>query len=326
MTTALPTSIRTPDATSIAEATALLRAGACIGLPTETVYGLAADACNDDAVAKVFAYKNRPDFNPLIVHVGSLEQAATLVDLPPIAHKLAEAFWPGPLTLVLDRTKDCPVSLLASAGLATLAIRMPAHRVARQLLQESDLCLAAPSANPSGRISPTTAHHVASQLNLPMVLDGGPCDVGLESTILRVDGDKLTLLRPGGLAMEEIEAACGTPVQALEKPSKIMAPGQLLSHYAPSKPVRLNADTVGADEALLAFGEPITGAKTSLNLSPNEDLTEAAANLFAMLHALDGKACSGIAVMPIPDEGLGQAINDRLRRAAAPRDRGRDGK
>lgn len=326
MTTALPTSIRTPDATSIAEATALLRAGACIGLPTETVYGLAADACNDDAVAKVFAYKNRPDFNPLIVHVGSLEQAATLVDLPPIAHKLAEAFWPGPLTLVLDRTKDCPVSLLASAGLATLAIRMPAHRVARQLLQESDLCLAAPSANPSGRISPTTAHHVASQLNLPMVLDGGPCDVGLESTILRVDGDKLTLLRPGGLAMEEIEAACGTPVQALEKPSKITAPGQLLSHYAPSKPVRLNADTVGADEALLAFGEPITGAKTSLNLSPNEDLTEAAANLFAMLHALDGKACSGIAVMPIPDEGLGQAINDRLRRAAAPRDRGRDGK
>ena len=326
MTTALPTSIRTPDATAIAEATALLQAGACIGLPTETVYGLAADACNDDAVAKVFAHKNRPDFNPLIIHVGSLDQAAELVELPPLAHTLAEAFWPGPLTLVLDRTEGCPVSLLASAGLNTLAIRMPAHPVARQLLQESGLCLAAPSANPSGRISPTTAHHVASQLNLPIVLDGGPCDVGLESTILRVDGNNLTLLRPGGLAIEEIEAVCGTPVQVLDKPSKITAPGQLLSHYAPSKPVRLNADTVGADEALLAFGEPITGAKTCLNLSSEEDLTEAAANLFAMLHALDGKTCSGIAVMHIPETGLGQAINDRLHRAAAPRDKLRDAK
>jgi L-threonylcarbamoyladenylate synthase len=314
--------IRKPDNAAIKQASDLLHAGLAIGLPTETVYGLAADATNDDAVARIFELKGRPQFNPLIVHVASIEMAQTLVAMSPLALQLAAQFWPGPLTMVLPRLPDCPVSLLASAGLDTLAIRMPGHPVAQALLHEAALPLAAPSANISGNISPTTAAHVAAQLALPIILDGGPCTVGVESTILKVDEDGVVLLRPGGIAAEDIEGAIGQSVQPLTKPDKITAPGQMLSHYAPSKPIRLNAVDVAEGEGLLAFGTPLAGANIVANLSATANATEAAANLFAMMHQLDDANCTAIAVMPIPDEGLGQAINDRLGRAAAPRDGG----
>ena len=313
-------SIQLPTKEAIARATDLLRAGEAIGLPTETVYGLAADATNDQAVAKIFERKGRPQFNPLIVHVASVDVAQTLVQMNSLALSLAAHFWPGPLTLVLPRLPNCTVSLLVSAGLETLAIRIPGHPVARAVLQSSSLPIAAPSANISGNISPTTAAHVGAQLDLPLILDGGPCSVGLESTILRVDDDGVTLLRPGGIAIEDIEGAIGQAVRTISKPDKITAPGQMLSHYAPAKPLRLNAVDVAPGEGLLAFGKPLNGASTMANLSSTEDPVEAAANLFALMHQLDDSECNAIAVMPIPEEGLGVAINDRLRRAAAPRD------
>jgi len=312
--------VREPVNAAIKQASELLHAGQPIGLPTETVYGLAGDATNDDAVASIFELKKRPHFNPLIVHVASVEMAQTLVTLSPLALQLADRFWPGPLTMVLPRRPDCPVSLLASAGLDTLAIRIPGHPVAQALLQESGLPLAAPSANISGNISPTTATHVADQLDLPIILDGGPCTVGVESTILRVDESGVVLLRPGGVALEDVESTLGQPVETLTKPDKITAPGQMLSHYAPSKPIRLNAVGLADGEGLLAFGEPLKGAKVVANLSAASNTTEAAANLFAMMHQLDAADCTAIAVMPILTEGLGQAINDRLGRAAAPKD------
>lgn len=293
----------------------MLAGGKLVAFPTETVYGLGAHACDDAAVARVFAAKGRPDFNPLIVHVADLETAATHAVFTPLAELLARTFWPGALTLVLERRTDSPLSLLACAGLPTVALRVPAHPVARAVLETAGVPVAAPSANPSGRLSPTTAAHVREGLGeaADMILDGGPCQVGLESTILDATGSTAVLLRPGGIAREAIEAVAGQ-LREHVTPGAITAPGQLASHYAPRLPLRLNATEAREGETLLAFG-PVPHVP---NLSPSGDVVEAAANLFAMLHTLDASGASAIAVMPIPEEGLGRAINDRLRRAATP--------
>jgi L-threonylcarbamoyladenylate synthase len=309
---------------SIAAAARLLRDGQLVAFPTETVYGLGADATDDRAVAAVFAAKGRPRFNPLIVHVLDVDAAQRLVAFDDRARQLAQAFWPGALTLVLRRKPDCPVSLLASAGLDTLALRVPNHKVAQALLTACGRPIAAPSANASGRVSPTTAAHVAQSLGgkVAMILDGGRCPVGVESTVLDLSGPTPTLLRPGGVTEEEIAALIGrlAAPAAMQGEEARRSPGQLESHYAPELPLRLEAREVRPGEALLAFGPaPLAGATHSENLSPSADLQEAAANLFAMLRALDRPGLAGIAVMPIPDRDLGRAINDRLRRAAAPR-------
>jgi L-threonylcarbamoyladenylate synthase len=303
-----------------------LRQGLLVAFPTETVYGLGADATNHQAVQQIFAVKRRPAINPLIVHVPNLEAAHRLARFNPLAERLAEAFWPGPLTLVLERLEDCPASPLVSAGLATIALRVPNHPLALDLLQETAKPLAAPSANRSGRISPTCADHVVAGLDdgVAMVLDGGRCPLGIESTVLAVD-DEVRLLRPGGLTREAIVAEIGnfaepTPPQ-VEAGGAQKSPGQLPSHYAPSLPLRLEAAAAGADEALLAFGPEVPeGAAVTCNLSHNGDLEEAAANLFIMLHQLDRPELNAIAGMTIPRRGLGAALNDRLRRAAAPRE------
>ena len=312
--------------TAIAEAAALLYAGQLVAFPTETVYGLGGDATDDRAVAAIFAAKGRPSFNPLISHVPDVERARELAVFTPLAETLAAAFWPGPLTLVLRRRPDCPVSHLACAGLDTIALRVPAHPVARQLLEAAGRPVVAPSANPSGRVSPTSAAHVAEGLagRLALVLDGGPCAIGLESTVVDATGERPVLLRPGGVTLEALEQVAGpviTPenVTAGRDPDAPSSPGQLASHYAPALPVRLNATDVKPDEALLAFGPKLPGAAVTLNLSESGDLQEAAANLFAMLRRLDRPGLAGIAVMKLPESGLGRAINDRLRRAAAPR-------
>jgi L-threonylcarbamoyladenylate synthase len=307
---------------AIARAAGILRAGGLVAFPTETVYGLGGDATNDRAVAAIFAAKGRPRFNPLIVHVPTAEAAFELGIATDAARKLAVAFWPGPLTLVLRRAPECPVSLLASAGLDTLALRVPAHPVAQALLREIGRPLAAPSANPSGRVSPTTAQHVADGLagKLALILDGGICQVGIESTVVDASGAAPALLRPGGVTEEQIESVIGKLAPAADAAAAPKSPGQLESHYAPNRPLRLAAREVRPDEALLAFGPDVPpGARATLNLSPDGDLTEAAANFFAMLRALDRADCRAIAVMPIPDLGLGRALNDRLRRAAARR-------
>ncbi len=302
----------------IAEAADLLRAGALVAIPTETVYGLAADARNDRAVAAIYAAKNRPAFNPLIVHLPDLAAVARLAVLTPEAERLAAAFWPGPLTLVLPLRPDAGLSPLVTAGLDTVAIRLPAHPVARALLTQAGIPVAAPSANPSGRVSPTRAEHVLAGLSgrIAAVLDGGPCAVGVESTILALDGPP-ALLRPGGVAVEAIEAALGAPLLMPGDPSTPKAPGQLASHYAPEARVRLNATQAQEGEVLVGFG-PIAG---HLTLSASGDLLEAAANLFHFLREADALAGPGgaIAFAPVPETGLGRAINDRLRRAAAPR-------
>ncbi|QIE57492.1 threonylcarbamoyl-AMP synthase [Pikeienuella piscinae] len=292
-----------------------LAQGRLVAFPTETVYGLGGDGGADAAVAAIYAAKGRPRFNPLILHVAGLEEASALAALPPGARLLAERFWPGPLTLVAPARSGAPISALAQAGLSSVALRAPAHPLAQALLTAFGGPLAGPSANPSGAISPTTADHVLAGLagRIAGVLDGGPCVIGVESSIVGFDGDRPVLLRPGGLAAETIEAALGRP---LGRPGgAITAPGQLTSHYAPKARLRLNADEAEKDEALLGFG-PTPGA--ALNLSPSGDTEEAAANLFAMLRALDARA-DAIAVSPVPERGLGNAINDRLRRAAAPR-------
>lgn len=303
-------------------AAALLRAGRLVAFPTETVYGLGADATNDEAVAAIFAAKARPRFNPLIVHVIDEAAARRLVRFDERAALLAGRFWPGPLSLVLPRADDCPVSLLASAGLDSLALRIPAHPLPRALIRAAGLPIAAPSANRSGRVSPTTAEHVLDELDgrIAAVLDGGTCRVGIESTVVDLIGPRPRLLRPGGVAAEAIEELVGRLERASAGEAAPRSPGMLESHYAPSLPLRLEARQVGPDEALLAFGaRPPQGAKEMRWLSRKGDLTEAAANLFAALRALDRPEFSAIAVMPIPDHGLGLAINDRLRRAAAPR-------
>lgn len=302
----------------------LLRAGELVAFPTETVYGLGADATSETAVVKIFAAKERPRFNPLIIHVIDIAAAQRLVALDDHALRLATRFWPGPLSLVLPRLPACPVSLLAGAGLDTLAVRVPAHPLPRALLRAVGRPVAAPSANRSGRISPTTAAHVLEELDgrIAAVLDGGPCRVGLESTVLDLTGPTPTLLRPGGVTVESIEGCIGSINKASDAPTTLLGPGMLESHYAPSLPLRLNARTIEPGEALLAFGKsPPRGAKEVRWLSKSGDLTEAALNLFAALRAVDRPDYSRIAVMPIPDEGLGLAINDRLRRAAAPRNR-----
>ena len=294
-------------------------------MPTETVYGLAANACDDNAVARIFETKGRPRFNPLIVHVAGLDMAAEYAEVTPLAEKLAAAFWPGALTLVLPRRTDCPLSLLVSAGLDTVALRAPNHPVAQDLIAATHRPLAAPSANRSGTVSPTQADHVRQSLEdaVEMILNGGSCSVGVESTIVKVDGDQAILLRPGGIARAEIEAVIGAPLAEAPKSAKPEAPGMLTSHYAPAARLRLDASAPIDGEAFLGFGEIAGDSPYALNLSPAGNLREAAANLFAYMRKLDALCAAhglpGIAAAPIPTEGLGEAINDRLARAAAPR-------
>ena len=317
-----PALVQAGDEAGIARASALIRQGELVAIPTETVYGLAGDATNDRAVARIYEAKARPRFNPLIVHVLDRDSAATHAIFSTHADKLAKKFWPGPLTLVLQRRPDCRISRLASAGLETIAIRAPAHPVARAVLQKTGLPLAAPSANPAGRLSPTEAAHVASMLGdgVALILDGGPCRYGIESTVVDVSGDELVLLRAGAIATDEIEACLGRRLAAPGS-GPARSPGMQLRHYAPRIPIRIDADRVAPSEALLAFGPvPLAGAAETLNLSPAGDTTEAAANLFAMLHRLDDPRFTAIAVMPIPARGLGVAIRDRLRRATQPDD------
>jgi len=318
-----------PAAAAIEAAAELLRAGELVAFPTETVYGLGADAGNDAAVAGIYAAKQRPRFNPLIVHVADIAGAEPLVELDARARGLVQRFWPGPLTLVLPRRESAPLSLLASAGLDTVAIRAPRNAVAQDLLRAAGRPVAAPSANRSGRISPTLAEHVAIELGdrVAMVLDGGRCEVGIESTILDLSGDRPRLLRPGGLPAERLEAMLGPLASPPEgSHSAPRAPGLLRRHYAPSRPLRLNATSAREGEAMLCFGPDAATSTTDSsaaghNLSQRGDLVEAAANLFAMLRALDqAPGFFGIAVAPIPEHGLGVAIADRLRRAAAPAD------
>lgn len=306
-----------PDAGGIARAAQILRAGGLVSFPTETVYGLGADASNDRAVARVFEAKGRPSFNPLIVHLPDMAAVARYARLEGAAERLADAFWPGPLTLVLPLRDGGGLSPLVSAGLPTVAVRVPDHALARALLEAVGRPVAAPSANPSGRISPTTAEHVLAGLGgrIEAVLDGGPCAVGVESTIVGFSPEPV-LLRPGGLPVEAIEACLGAPLMRQAPDAAINAPGQLASHYAPEAPLRLDATSARPGERLLGFG-PVEGAL--LNLSPSGDMVEAAANLFHHLHKLDAGGAGPIAVSPVPDTGLGRAINDRLRRAAAPR-------
>jgi L-threonylcarbamoyladenylate synthase len=293
----------------------ILRRGGVVAFPTETVYGLGAEATNSDAVLKIYETKGRPRFNPLIVHVADVAMAETLVEFSPLARRLT-AFWPGPLTLVLPRRLDSPLSDIVTAGLDTVGIRIPDHPLALALIRAAGVPLAAPSANLSGKLSPTTAEQVRRGLDVP-VLDGGPSNAGVESTILAIDDDTVTQLRAGALSRDEIEAALGRRIAIAKPGADIAAPGMLPSHYAPNATLRLNADRAGPGEAFLAFG-PMPGDR---NLSPSGDLREAARNLFAMLHELDGVA-TRIAVAPIPLTGLGEAINDRLQRAAAPRQAG----
>jgi L-threonylcarbamoyladenylate synthase len=308
-------------AAAIARAAALLRTGRLVAFPTETVYGLGGDATNNDAVASIFAAKSRPRFNPLIVHVRDRAEAETLAAFNSPARHAAARFWPGPLTLILPRQPAAGVSLLASAGLDTVAIRVPAHPVAQALLRDTGRPIAAPSANRSGRVSPTEAAHVADDLgdDVALILDDGPTPVGLESTVLDLSGEAPALLRPGAVTFEALTELLG-PI-AVSASAVPKSPGMLASHYAPRLPVRLAAAEACPGEGLLAFGPNAPpGFAQVLWLSRSGNLAEAAANLFAMLRRLDRPSFTGIAVMPIPDHGLGRAINDRLRRAAAPRD------
>ena len=311
----MQTQVLTPETGGLAKAASLLAQGKLVSFPTETVYGLGADARDGEAIARVYQAKGRPSFNPLIVHVPDVATARQFVHWNDAAEVLASAFWPGPVTLVLPLAQGHDLSPLVTAGLRTVALRVPSHAGARALLREFGGPVAAPSANPSGRISATTAAHVLAGLEgrIDAVLDDGPCPVGLESTIVGLDETVPRLLRAGGLPSEAIEAALGAPLgQAAD--GKVSAPGQLASHYAPDASMRLNAAAKGAGEVMLGFGK-VDG---DLNLSARGDLVEAAANLFGHLHQLDAVG-RPIAVAPVPEHGLGTAINDRLRRAAAPR-------
>jgi L-threonylcarbamoyladenylate synthase len=315
--------IMTPSAAGIARAVATLAAGDIAALPTETVYGLAADAANGLAVAKIYAAKGRPSFNPLICHVSGLDMARLYGDFDAVSERLAKAFWPGPLTLVVPLRENSSIHPLVTAGLPTIALRAP-RGVVSEIITLLGRPIAAPSANTSGRISATAAQAVSDDLGaaVPLVLDGGPSPVGLESTILKVENGKMRLLRPGGVPAQEIENVLGMKL-IRGQGEGIEAPGMLESHYAPKAALRLNIDRIFPGEALLAFG-PVraAGAANSsrmLNLSEAGDLTEAAANLFAHLLALDKGGAATIAVEPVPMRGLGEAINDRLARAAAPR-------
>ena len=323
MTAEPGTRVMKADAQAIEAAARCLAAGGLVAFPTETVYGLGADAGNGEAIARLYAAKGRPRFNPLIAHVGSIEAARRLARFDAAAERLAAAFWPGPLTLVLPKRPDCAVADLALAGLDSVAVRLPAHAVAQALLAAFDGPVVAPSANRSGHVSPTSAAHVLADLRgrIDMVIDAGPCAVGVESTIVACLGEP-TLLRPGGLPREQIERVLGQALAiAPIADDTPLAPGMLSSHYAPKARLRLEAQTPRAGEALLAFGPPPPFAGITLNLSPRGDLIEAAANLFSHLRALDAAGVKCIAVMKVPQEGLGEAINDRLKRAAAPKAR-----
>jgi L-threonylcarbamoyladenylate synthase len=330
MNVGLTTPILSANEAAVAEAARWLRDGGLVAFPTETVYGLGADATNAGAIARLYEAKGRPAFNPLIAHVGNLEAARRIAGFDAQAAQLAEAFWPGPLTLVLPRAPGCAVADLATAGLDTIAVRVPAHPVAQEILRAFGGPVVAPSANLSGHVSPTTAAHVRSDLagRIDLIVDGGAVEVGVESTIVGCF-DVPMLLRPGGVPRDQIERVLGrTLAQPADDPdsdsNQPLAPGMLASHYAPQTPVRLNADWLEAGEALLAFGAHaipgIEAASDVLNLSARGDLTEAAANLFGYLRALDAKGARAIAVMPVPPHGLGEAINDRLRRAAVGRE------
>jgi L-threonylcarbamoyladenylate synthase len=321
------TTILRTDKAGVAQAAALLRSGELVAFGTETVYGLGGDATNAQAVAAIFHAKGRPRFNPLICHYPSTDHAFRHVVADTRTLRVAAAFWPGPLTLVLPRQADCPVALLTGAGLDTLAVRVPRHSVAMALLQAVDRPIAAPSANRSGQVSPTRAQHVMDGLEgrIAAVLDSGPCEVGVESTILDLCGEVPILLRPGGVTVEDLETCLG-PIQLggeIPDGQALRSPGLMVSHYAPNLPVRLNATSVEGDEALLAFGPPLANGKCVFQLSRTGDIVEAAARLFEGLHWLDAEGIRlgspRIAAMPVPDTGLGLAINDRLRRAAAPR-------
>jgi L-threonylcarbamoyladenylate synthase len=330
MSAVLETRVMPADRAAITAAAACLTAGGLVAFPTETVYGPGADATSGAAVARLYAAKGRPAFNPLIAHVGDVEAARALGRFDAAAERLSRAFWPGPLTLVLPKRRACAVAELATAGLDTIALRVPGHPVAHDLLAAFGRPVVAPSANRSGHVSPTSAQHVLADLagRIDLVIDAGPTAVGLESTIIACLGGRPTLLRPGGVARPEIEQVLGAALAdeaaaasrsgAAETP---LAPGRLASHYAPRTPLRLDADTVRPGEALLAFGARLPpgagAARTVLNLSPHGEMVEAAANLFSHLRALDASGAPAIAVMPIPHDGLGEAINDRLRRAAA---------
>jgi L-threonylcarbamoyladenylate synthase len=307
-------------ADAIADAAAALSNGRLVAFPTETVYGLGADATNARAVASIFEAKGRPRFNPLIAHIANAGDAARFVVLDSRAQALAAAFWPGALTLVLRKRPDCAIADLATAGLETVALRVPSHPVAQALIRAAARPIAAPSANRSGHVSPTTAAHVEADLGdkVAIILDDGPCMIGVESTVVDVSGSEAVLLRTGAVTREAIEAVLGARLALhTEDAGRPSAPGQLASHYAPRAAVRLNATSAHAGEALLAFGPaapPHDGP--TVNLSPTGDLIEAAANLFAALRQLDASGATTIAAMPIPEQGLGEAINDRLRRAA----------
>jgi L-threonylcarbamoyladenylate synthase len=329
MTAPLATRLLIAGDTAIAEAGRCLAAGGLVAFPTETVYGLGADATNGQAVARLYAAKGRPAFNPLIAHVTDAVAARKLARLDADAERLAAAFWPGPLTLVLPKAEGCVVADLATAGLDSIAVRVPRHAVAQALLQKFGKPIVAPSANRSGHVSPTTAAHVLADLRgrVDLIVDGGATPVGVESTIVACLGEPV-LLRPGGVPSEAIERTLERTlvrpaVEALSEDDAPLAPGMLASHYAPRTPLRLDAAEVEPGEALLAFGPTlVAGAERALrvlNLSPRGDLIEAAANLFACLRALDAVGASRIAAVPVPHNGLGEAINDRLARAAAPR-------
>jgi len=325
---ALATVIVQAGPRAIEQARSALAAGRLVAFPTETVYGLGADATNDSAVTKLYAAKERPSFNPLIAHVADLAAARRLAQFDAEALKLAKALWPGPLTLVLPRLHDCPVGPLATAGLDTIAMRVPGHPVAREILAAFGNPVVAPSANRSGRVSPTSARHVQTDLTgrIDLIVDGGASPVGVESTILACLG-RTMLLRPGAIPRATVEQLLGrdigTAAIGVDATARPAAPGMLASHYAPHAALRMNAVTVAPGEALLAFGPTLpqdaSNARTILNLSDRGELVEAAANLFNYLRILDGSGISSIAVMPIPDEDIGEAINDRLRHAAAPR-------
>jgi L-threonylcarbamoyladenylate synthase len=325
----LTTRVSRADAAAVGDAVHCLKAGGLVAFPTETVYGLGADATNPRAIARLYDAKGRPRFNPLISHVTDAAAAKRLARFNADAAKLADAFWPGPLTLVLPKMADCPVAELATAGLDSIAVRVPDHDVAQKILAAFGKPIVAPSANRSGHVSPTTAGHVLADLRgrIELIVDGGATPVGVESTIVACL-DEPTLLRPGGIPREAIEQALDRPlatvsVEASAEDEAPLAPGMSASHYAPHTPLRLEAQRLEPGEALLAFGPaPLDGAanaKIALNLSERGDLIEAAANLFSHLRTLDGSNTQAIAVMPIPHEGLGEAINDRLARAAAPR-------
>jgi L-threonylcarbamoyladenylate synthase len=309
------TVVRRYGTAAIDEAARLVLAGLPVAIPTETVYGLAADSTDASAVARIYEAKGRPSFNPLIVHVADREAAEALALFSPVAHRLALAFWPGPLTMVLPRRADCPVASLATAGLDSIAIRCPAHEAMQALLAAVGRPLAAPSANASGRISPTRAEHVLASLGgrIPLIVDAGPARRGLESTIAAPADGHVRLLRPGPITADDLAEAAGVPVEIVAIANAIEAPGQLASHYAPSKSVRLNASEARPGEWLIGFGDVVGDA----TLSASANLSEAAANLFDLLHQADQSSAQAIAVAPVPDTGLGRAINDRLGRAAA---------